>query len=670
MNSVKLYSNGSAVISKGVDLNGPTKVSIPVKSSDLDDVVSSLSVHGDVTLPEPPSYTPANSNTTTLSLDGKSVMRDLATKLRGAEVQIQIAGGPKVVTGKLYGVQTYQQETNGSVFEKYRVLVGTDQGIVPCEEASILSLRFTEPSVQEEIDKSLQASFQQIKPDSRFVDLTIVPNNGAKEAMISYATPVAAWKIRYQLRFLKGVASLEGQAVVDNDTDDDWKSVNLSVIVGEPISFSTDIAEIRRPQRSRVNVVSDRTVGAVSADETIRSRDLKPMRSFAASATTVAGFENGGRLAKMACVAPDYNSYEGGGELECAAMPSVMSLATVEEAEVKESGDFSIFTSPNPVTILSKKSAIIGLFSLPLEDARSVLLYKGEGTRPYRAVKFNNTTQNSLGKGVCEVYVEGDRQGKCVLEATKQGQESLLVHALETGVKVFKQESPVETRQVALRIKDGVIYCENLLTVQTTYKIDNAKAEEFDFDLEYTRKYPGSKLEFKSDATVTAADTSKGQRVSAKLPTNGELTIEVTESLVTKQQYHIGTAWLQNAIIDVKHPLARNKNINKVIELQAKVDQINEAIEVAETELETHESDQERLLKLIPNVALEQAGHYKNDLNESEQAIRTLNKTTLPNLRKELSAAEKEVQSALGSLRASWSESPSQGSADEAEPAK
>lgn len=666
MNSVKLYSNGSAVISKGIDLDGPTKVSIPVKSTDLDDVVSSLSVHGDVTLPEPPSYTPANSNTTTLSIDGKSVMRDLATKLRGSEVEITVAGGPKTVVGKLYGVQTYQQETNGSVFEKYRVLVGTQQGIVPCDEGLILSLKFTEPSVQEEIDKSLQAAFQQIKPDSRFVDLTIVPNGEAKEAMISYATPVAAWKIRYQLRFLKGVASLEGQAVVDNDTDDDWKDVNLSVIVGEPISFSTDIAEIRRPQRSRVNVVSDRTIGAVSAAETVRARNVNT--ASLRGGTTTAGFE-GARMAKLACAAPAggaLESYEYSVDVDEDCYIPVRP----EAAEVKESGDFSIYTSPNPVTILSKKSAIIGLFSLPLDDARSVLLYKGEGTRPYRAVKFNNTTPNSLGKGVCEVYVEGDRQGKCVLEATKQGQESLLVHALETGVKVFKEEATPERRQVALRIKAGVIYCENLLTIQTTYKIDNAKAEEFDFDLEYARKYPGSKVEFKSDVQLTSTDTSNGQRVSAKLPSAGQLTIEATETLVQSQQYHVNTDWLKNSIIDTKHPLARNKNINKVVELQAKVDEINEAIEVAEEELQSFEADQERLLKLIPSVSVEQAGQYKTDLNESEQAIRTLKRTTLPELRKSLSAAEKEAQSALDSLRANWAESSQTGVSEDDDSAK
>lgn len=660
MNSVKLYSNGSAVISKGISLDGktPVKVSIPVKKPDLDDVVSSLSVFGKVSLPEPPSYTPTNSDPATLKFGADSVLRELATKLRGAEAQITATSG-KTHTGKVYGIQTFQQETSGSVFERFRVLLGTPEGVMQFNEQDITLIKFTDPAVQEEIDKSLQASFQEIKPDSRFIDLTLVPQDGATEASVSYATPVAAWKIRYQLRFLKGVASLEGQAVVDNDTDDDWKDVTLSVITGEPISFSTDIAEIRRPARSRVNVVSDSTVGAANAAQSIRSR-----RSFAEAA----GANKNTRLAKMACAAPaggaGYPSDDGSTVMQFAAGDSCYSATADEdfyapvrpaEAEVQESGDFSIYTSPNPVTVLSKKSAIIGLFSLPLEDARTVLLYKGteNSQRPYRAVKFK--APSSLGKGVCEVYLEGDRQGKCVIETVKQGQDSLLLHALETGVKVFKEVSHPEQRQIAIRIKDGVVYQETLSTLKTTYKIDNSKPEDFDFDLEYPRAYKGSKTEIKvEEGQYSTVDTTQGQRISLKLPADGTLTVTVTESLVSSQQWDVYADWLLRSIIEVKHPLSRNKSISKVIELQEKVEAIQNEIEEAEESVKTETGEQERLLKLIPSVHADQANQYKNDLHESETNIRKLKKTTLPQLRKDLEAAEDAVQKALESVKADW----------------
>ena len=90
MNSVTLYSNGTAVIRREYAFNDqqPQRISIPVRKSDLDDVISSLSVFGDVTITEPPTYTPTNAQETTLTLNPASVLKDLATKLAGAAVEI------------------------------------------------------------------------------------------------------------------------------------------------------------------------------------------------------------------------------------------------------------------------------------------------------------------------------------------------------------------------------------------------------------------------------------------------------------------------------------------------------------------------------------------------------------------------------------------------------
>ncbi len=52
MNSVKLYSNGTAVISREFTFQDqqPQRISIPVSKTDLDDVNLSLSGFGDATI--------------------------------------------------------------------------------------------------------------------------------------------------------------------------------------------------------------------------------------------------------------------------------------------------------------------------------------------------------------------------------------------------------------------------------------------------------------------------------------------------------------------------------------------------------------------------------------------------------------------------------------------
>src|SRR5690606_31798376 len=77
----------------------------------------------------------------------------------------------------------------------------------------------------------------------------------------------------------------QGFAVVDNNTDEDWQDVLISVVTGEPITFSTDLADSKTPKRSHVDIVSERALGAVEAevaDLVSMASEPDPVGAFAA----------------------------------------------------------------------------------------------------------------------------------------------------------------------------------------------------------------------------------------------------------------------------------------------------------------------------------------------------------------------------------------------------
>src|SRR5690606_32300489 len=112
--------------------------------------------------------------------------------------------------------------------------------------------------------------------------------------------------------------------------------------------------------------------------------------------------------------------------------------ATVETAPIREVGDFAVFHAQTPVSIGAHRSALVPIFQVALEQSRSVLYYKASdwSSRGYRAIEFTNTTPHSLGRGVCSVYADNTFLGSCVLPATSPGGDALLVHALDTGVRI------------------------------------------------------------------------------------------------------------------------------------------------------------------------------------------------------------------------------------------
>jgi hypothetical protein len=635
MNSVTLYSNGTAVISREHNFKDtdPVHITIPVKKADLDDVISSLCVFGDVTIISPPSYAPVNSQYRTLTLNPDNVLREMATKLAGSAVVVE-AGTQ--YSGKLLGLHQQRRESGGTVFKQYRLVVLTEKGVQQIEENAVTAIRFTDAVIQSEIDKALQAHFNGIKPDRSLVELTIQPASQNSIAQIQYAIPAAAWKCRYQVRMSSTKAELEGQAIVDNDTDDDWTDSMVTVVTGEPITFSTDLAETHRPARRHVKLVPGEATGAVTAEAEI-CLDLADDEE------------------EMACL----SAAPSAGHAVMAAVPRFDRITQADQAqsEVRESGDFSIFHSPHPVTIAAKKSAIVPLFRASTDDAKVVLFYREEAdaSRPFRAIRFQNQTTHSLGRGVCEVFIDTHFQGKCILEPTKPGEELLLIHAKETGVRVFKDTSRPESRRMAIKISDGLIYCEVLHRQKVAYRVQNSHSSAFTLDIEHPRTWNDSKL----TVTVSAAepevvDIPSGQRIRTTLEENGGLSVEVIEEHLERQAYSLDMNWIRNSLVEIDAPASRNKGIQKCVKLQEQIDLLQAQIKEHEEAAQAWEQEQKRLLKLIPAAHAEQANEWRTDLATAEKELREIRRTSVPTLKGQIQEARTSLQKALSSLAFSW----------------
>ena len=113
-------------------------------------------------------------------------------------------------------------------------------------------------------------------------------------------------------------------------------------------------------------------------------------------------------------------------------------IAVAPEVESKEVGDFCVFTAKEPITLLARKSAVVPMFTVDLKHAGIVLLYKesNHASRPYRAVKFKNETEYSLGRGKTVIYNEGVFSGECVLDTAKPGGTGL---GLPTCRRIFEE---------------------------------------------------------------------------------------------------------------------------------------------------------------------------------------------------------------------------------------
>src|SRR5688572_19783615 len=86
---------------------------------------------------------------------------------------------------------------------------------------------------------------------SGLVDMTIsLPKTGAKDVLLTYITEAPAWKPSYRVVVQDdGKVLLQGWAIVDNTSGEDWNDIWIGVGSSSAMSFRYDLWSVRTVQR-------------------------------------------------------------------------------------------------------------------------------------------------------------------------------------------------------------------------------------------------------------------------------------------------------------------------------------------------------------------------------------------------------------------------------------
>lgn len=507
--------------------------------------------------------------------------------------------------------------------------------------------------VQTEIDKALQRNYQRIKPNSTFVELVLSAADDKAEAIVQYTIPAAAWKISYRLRIAEGRATeLQGFAIVDNNTDEDWTDFHICVVTGEPITFSTDLAESKTPARKHVDLVSETALGAV---------EVEVAAGGAAEAAEDFEHKSRGKLRKA------------GRQFSMANRADFVPAETTT-AEIHEVGDFSIFESDSLVTIPAKRSTVIPMFNVEVADTKSVLHYKHENhpDRPYRSVDFTNQTGFSLGRGVCTVFEESAYSGNCIVPALKPGESRLLPHALETGVTMHRDQKRQRNKVVALRLSEGFCYTSTRQRRESHYHVKNSRDETYELvlDHDYTLMDPDTEARLVHDVSDEPLDVAtklaEGVRYSVSVGPKSEFVVKVVEQRIdqsqmelisiTKQHENLQVNWLEQNLVKTNGPLALHEGVQGCLKIHQQVEAKRQEISDAVNETERRAGRQERLRQNIKSGGQDElTNRWRTELDEAERAIQEIEEERLPGLRDEERSLRSKLKEALKSLSAEWS---------------
>lgn len=662
-NKITLFSTGMGHFERYYSLRAgeSKKISIPFKKEHIGDVATSINAFGKVKYAVPPSFAPNNVSETFLQIDPKNSLNSLLTSLSGSEVSLTYQGNE--ATYRLLGISL----TPGSDTEpvKQCMSVMDDQNNIKHLLLSyISSVKFTNEAVQAEINKALNNNFQKIKPESTFLDLTLenLSKEEETEASITYTVPVAAWKMRYSIRQDKNKFFLEGAVIVDNNTDEDWDNFIINVVTGNPMSFRTDIADIKLPNRRMVNLVDSYnysnslsksfdgyTEYAISETTTIPRKALAVAASFSPKMNRSVS-ESCDMMGACENFEDDYSN---------GANPVIS-----DGVDTKEIGDFCVFTAKAPITIASKKSAIVTMFTVPLKNAGTVLLYEPQNhaRRPYRAIKFKNETTHTLGRGKVVIYNEGVFSGECILDTAKIGDNRMLPHCLENGVKIIIEDQNSSNVLTNINITNDVAVQSHLQTYKTTYLLHNKKEKSFDIAIQYMNHYQGQvELSYDKEIIKSCEKTELGSRLYLKLEPNQKINLTICETNISSQTVDIAGNffWIRQNIIATNNDLVNNPTIQECIKLQTELDflQQEENDNVHKIGKLIERSDRTRQnINTVSSVAdNNQLTTWIKDLTDGETEIKKIQDDIIPAIKLKRKTTTKKLNEAINKIKASWS---------------
>ena len=604
---IALFSSGIAYFEHSGNIaaneGGETQIILSFDFDAVNDVLQSLVINDPASTSPSVRYASANTLWRTLrslriDLSGMPGIAEILSGLRGAELEI-LAPGPVSIRGRIIGVEHRHGviPVGGQVrfppTVESRLSLFTPQGIrvIPINE--ITSFRFIDERINADLNRALDLILASRDDGTQNLVVSLDGTESrigeSRTVTLSYVIPAPVWKVSYRLDLGGDEPFLQGWAIVDNDSDTDWKEVELSLVIGRPVSFIQDLFHPFRVFRpvlplSIAGVAEGRAheggiMPGIATERRLMWRQAAQEAEFMLDDAAEFGVAR-------ALAAP----------VPVAAAPAVAG-GVIETAAGAVAGDQFLFTLQNPVTLERRQSAMLPLVEGSVTAERTLVFsgsraLSGATIHPELGAEITNTSGLRLPAGPITVYDGGIFAGNALIEFFPEGERRLITFGEDLSVTGNVTVSG--TRNItAVNIVGGVMTISRRQSHQKEYIIRNASDDERRIIIEHPIT-PGAEL-----AEPASADdrTAALYRFNRTLGARETLTFTVREETPVSEQ--VSLAHLHpNAFLSfaANHEIPANVRtvLNRAIELRRIADEAAAAQIELERQRTWHIAEQDR----------------------------------------------------------------------------
>ena len=634
---VTLYKHGVAHLERSGELKPGETARLDFKPDDMNDVLKSLTVTdrngGKVNGVRYDSSDPLEKRLADFpfQLGAGASLAAFLDQMKGARIELKLGAGD--AAGVIISARVVQEGDKDRSAQREVLVLLMDSGEIRSFDLGAASaVKLSDPKLQSQLAAYLTVLNASHARDRRSVYIDAV-SSGARQLTASYMTPAAVWKSSYRLMFSgAGEPMLEGWAIIDNTSGDDWNNVRLAVVSGKPVSFITQLYEPRYVQRPFAELAENQAAAPVVYEGAMEAKAKKAAAPQRVSLP---------RLPARLRLEGRFDAIRQFGALQ----PSSFGAT----ANGVQAGELFEYSFAAPVTVKQGESAMLPFLQQKI-GARKLLVYsESYGLNPRDAAELTNNTGKTLDGGPITVYDTGSYAGEALVETLPIGDKRLISYGVDLGTRVTTAFDSSQAVVREIHFKRGVLTTRSALQETKTYTIKNVDAKAKTLVIEHNQRQGYTLLERKPSET-----TPNAYRFEVKLAASDTETFPVREERVYDQSVSVTSltpdvlaAYVQNKALNE----AARRQLDQIAQKKGEAAANDAAIRRAEEDVASLTQDQSRLRSNIESLnrvsgQQDQVQTYARQLAAAETKLAAL-RDTQSDLRKKKAALDAELNSLM-----------------------
>ena len=475
---VVLFNAGVGYFEHEGTVEGDARVELTFNTDDVNDLLKSMVVRdldgGQVSSVTYASKDPVTKTLKTFSIDltSKPTLAALLDQIRGQRIEVD---AQDQIAGVILGVERRRKKVGKDETVEVEILnLVTDEGLRAVALDSVSRLRLLDEKLDAELRQALEVLAGAIAQDKKTVAVNFL-GEGQRRVRLGYIRQTPIWKTSYRLVLGDDRPPwLQGWAIVENTTEQDWNDVRLTLVSGRPISFVMDLYQPLYAERPTVELELYTALRPPTHDRDLGEPAGEPVPAKMAKLAKRRGRQMlpAGAGATYADSAIDFAEAEEEAFGHFAGIERSEPVASGERV-----GELFQYAISTPVSLSRQRSAMLPIVNTEVSGEKlSVYNQRVHQKHALNAVRLRNTTELHLMQGPVTVFDEGVYAGDARMDDLPPGGERLLSYALDLEVEVVAEQRKPHEQMLAVTIARGQLKETRRRTARTQYTVKSSAA--------------------------------------------------------------------------------------------------------------------------------------------------------------------------------------------------